>query len=185
MFAQIIVAVLALAVGLIPVVGPLIVAIVGVIDALITAICGFLSKEQKAGAVEEWVCGGFTSLLQKGVLWYNFANFPLVNVHDPKRLDIYSINIAPTDALDGFAVGSKLGVDLSLTNRLRMRTFAEVLAHSLPGALFYALMYTENALRLSTFRYELSEQPQDIHDQLAWRDMFYEWGYDPKHRMPC
>ncbi|MEZ4681432.1 MAG: hypothetical protein R2932_45185 [Caldilineaceae bacterium] len=130
--ATVIVAVLLLAISLIPIVGPIIVAVLGLIDTLIAGVCAIskaygLDLNKKAtlqiprtGAKLSF-CAGITGLLTEGVRFLLFSQTVLVgNMTDSDRLTTSNFSVNLTNPEQGFQVGNSIKPALRIDNKIKL-----------------------------------------------------------------
>ncbi|MGD2049904.1 MAG: hypothetical protein PVH03_10420, partial [Chloroflexota bacterium] len=119
-------AALMLAIAFIPVVGQILLAVVAIVDALVFLVCNVaLQDVDKSEAVDRWVCGGLTGLVNEVIKWTIYGQSVLVEL-DPdqyQRLEILGIEQSPADASQGYAVGNSMAVSTTVQSNIRLSPF--------------------------------------------------------------
>ncbi|MCP4538821.1 MAG: hypothetical protein GY832_16935, partial [Chloroflexi bacterium] len=173
--ASTIVAVIMLAITLIPVAGFLIAGVLGLVDGLAALICAAVGV--KAGsAVDMWVCGGWTGAMTTAITYLIFDQYLLVDLDDNDRLDIALETpelIQQTDN-PGPLVGNELAARATVTNTISMdkpsgKFTRQDINRLLPGRSI------DRRLKEATFAYYLQNSKTDQHqslgtDQLDWNN---------------
>jgi hypothetical protein len=106
--------------------GSLAMTLFGIVDAYLAIIC--LADPNirenttfKAGGRDViGLCGGFSGVVKAAVTWSTYSNLHIVTSYDTERLKFLDFNPRPADLVDGFVVGNRLLVDLTLQNELEL-----------------------------------------------------------------
>ncbi len=159
LFAQIAIAILYVAISLIPIIGPIIMAVIGVIDILVTLICKAVGVENKA--VKEWVCGGITGILKKTIQYLLFSDNPIVNLSNPDRLQISNLTPSLANPAIGYTPDAIVNASLQVTSKIFRNTPNSYLGY------LYWWQYGDRYLRQSDFAYQLFNSEQDISGPLS------------------
>lgn len=124
MVATVIVAAIILAIGMIPVIGPLIVAIIGLIDALIVTAC--MVVEATTGVedegwwtlVKDYACGGISGAMTKLVETFIYDQTPLVDLQAPDRMTPTNFQVDVSPLAQGMAVDNSLSIGADVITAL-------------------------------------------------------------------
>ncbi|MBN1888316.1 MAG: hypothetical protein JW850_10010, partial [Thermoflexales bacterium] len=198
--ATIIVAAWMLAIGLIPIAGPIIVAIIGAIDALIILACTIVEKTAKPSGlgwdvVKNYACGGVTGFLTKAVELLIYDQTPLVDLQAPDRVIPTNFSLQLVDQAKGFMVGNRLTVKADVITTLyrnapfepekMQREVEDLVKHSKfstledlidnfgPGIL-YIWQFADPFIKEAAFRYKITPDKDDK-KSVGIRDMRDEW----------
>ncbi|HNT78189.1 MAG TPA: hypothetical protein PKH77_24510, partial [Anaerolineae bacterium] len=174
MVAGVVVAAIMVAIGFIPIVGPLIVAIIGMIDLVFGVICMALNVDEKEGAgwefMREWVCPGITGLLTKLVAFLIYDQTPLIDLEAEDRMQVQNLDVGTVNAAQGIVAGNRLVVNADVLTTL-YREFPVGL-----GTL-YLWQFTDMYMDDATFRYAfVPTNTQTIPDVARWQ-MEEKWNH--------
>jgi subtilisin-like proprotein convertase family protein len=166
--AQIIVGVIMFAIGLIPIVGPIIVAIVGLIDAIIGLVCKITGLDEYNAddpddlggkIVRDYVCGGISGALAHLVQFLIYSQNPVVDLENEDRLEIANFDVKMQDHYPtvGFVAGNKIELSAEVTTTLYTHWPVSPLAYT------YGWQYAEKYVKESSFEYGFSVDEEDLH----------------------
>ncbi|MCJ7551391.1 MAG: LamG domain-containing protein [Anaerolineae bacterium] len=170
--AQIIVAVIMFAIGLIPIVGQLIVAIIGLIDAIIGLVCSITGLDEYNAddpddlggtIVRDYVCGGISGAVAKLVQFLIYSQNPVVDLENSDRLQIANFDVTLQDRYPtvGFVAANKVELSADITTTLYTHWPVSALAY------IYGWQYSQRYVKESSFEYGFSVDEQDLHETLG------------------
>ena len=167
--ASVIVTVLFVALGLIPVVGPLITSIVFAIDAVITLACRIAGVDANNNfddaSAEEIVCSGISGILERIVTYLIYGNHPLVDIAADGRLEFVGLQQDLIDPDGGIAMDNGLRYELDVETTIS----ADFPPRNLLGRL-YPWQFANIFIRDSAFAYRLQNGEQDFHNSVDLGD---------------
>jgi len=163
MMANIIVAVIMFAIGLIPIVGPIIVAVIGLIDSIISLICKLAGVEERVTAPVIGLnpCQGISGALAKIVQFLIYSQTPVVDLQEKNRLEVYNFQPTMGNSHRGFAVGNRLKLSADVVSKLYKSTPTS------PMAYLYYWQYDAKYQKDSAFEYEFATTESEIHESLS------------------
>ena len=160
--ATIIVAVIMVAISLIPVIGAVIVAVIALIDVVILAICRLKKEDiEEDGFVKNYICGGITGILTKLVQFLIYSQNPVADVYHANRINLTNFQITP-EPTKGFTVGSSVRVQWDVITQLYPNSPNSWMAW------VYQSQYNDEYVKASNFRYSLEKGlTTEIHAGMA------------------
>jgi len=168
--AAVLAAVIMLAIGLIPYVGPFIVALIGAFDFVVKLVC-------KIGNLQGEVCAGIAGMLQQDIAeWLKrtglFSSFSYVMIDYAGRLQINGLKMSLDNPDKGLVVGNKVSIEADVTTNLYINPTSMA---------FYArpISGVDDRVRQSVFSYQVTPiSTTQIHAKLALGQMNTLWTFN-------
>ncbi len=163
MVATIIVAVILLAIGLIPVIGIVIIAVISLIDAVIALVCMYFGLDEEAEMQN--FCAGINGLLVRWTSYLIYDQTPLIDMAAPDRMQVQHLNMGLVDAVKGIVAGARLDVSADILTTLYR--------DAPDGDHWPTVQFTDENIDDSTFRYKFVPVTTTL--PVALREMEEEW----------
>jgi len=143
MIVQIVVAVVFLAISLIPVLGQIIMAYIGLIEGMITLVCKIVGKEGG-------VCDGLVGNLVKVLVGLFYDYTPLMDLTRADRLDIKGFNQKLNNDEKGYVQGNGLAFNIGVLSKLYKNRSNAIISN------LYFSQFNDDNLKKNTLVYEFT-----------------------------
>jgi subtilisin-like proprotein convertase family protein len=186
--AQTIVALIMLAIALIPVVGQIIAAVIAAVDAIIAVACAAAGKDfSEKNEFGKRFCKGLSGLAAEFIKAFLYSRRTLVgNIKSEDRLEFYDFGLTWVQPDLGMVQNAPVTLNMGVTNTIVLNGFIKSGAENKeaiiplpfdPLSLPFFWQLNNTNLKSATFEYQLQAGPDkaDIHDSLERNTMNAQW----------